>query len=72
MSDRHQSASPKGEEAVVGLKSDLKTLQQLSSSASAAKKHREDSKDDRAKRELMEAIGRGVSEEKGSDSRKSG
>lgn len=33
----------KGEEATVGLKSDLKTLQQLTSSAEAAKRHRDDS-----------------------------
>lgn len=43
-------------EATVGLKSDLKTLRQLTSSSEAAKKHREASKDERAKRNLYEAL----------------
>jgi hypothetical protein len=49
-------APGKGEQATVGLKSNLKTLQQLTSSAEAAKKHRDDSKRERAERKLNEAF----------------
>ena len=58
MPDESQSDRAKGEEATVGLNSDVKTIQQLTSSAEAAKKHREASKDERAKRNLDEAIGK--------------
>lgn len=51
-----QPSPKKGEEATVGLKSDLKTLQQLTSSAEAAKKHRDDSKHERAQRKLEEVF----------------
>ncbi|KAJ5123793.1 hypothetical protein N7448_009890 [Penicillium atrosanguineum] len=50
------TGSEKGEQATIGLESDLKTLQQLTSSAEAAKKRRDDSKHERAERKLHEAI----------------
>lgn len=50
------TGSENGEQATVGLRSDLKTLQQLTSSAEAAKKHRDDSQYERAKRKLNEAF----------------
>jgi len=50
-------------EATVGLKSDLKTLQQLTSSSEAAKKL--DSKDERAKRNLFAVFEKVVKEEEG-------
>lgn len=56
MPENAPTDSEKGEQATVGLKSDLKTLQQLTSSAEAAKKHRDDSKHERAERKLHEAI----------------
>lgn len=45
-----------GEEASVGLKADLKTLQQLTSSAEAAKRHRDESKLKRIHGALDEAV----------------
>jgi hypothetical protein len=56
MSDKGKPDQVK--DATVGLKSDLKTLRQLTSSSEAAKKHREASKDERAKRNLEEAVER--------------
>lgn len=56
MTERRQSNDKQAEEATVGLSSDLRTLQQLTSSAEAAKKHREQSKDERAKRKFEEAV----------------
>ncbi|RAL06347.1 uncharacterized protein BO80DRAFT_420644 [Aspergillus ibericus CBS 121593] len=57
MADKPEAKDKKGEEAIVGLSSDIKTLQQLTSSAEAAKRHRERSKDERALRKLEEALG---------------
>lgn len=54
MSDKGDTEQAK--EAAVGFKSDLKTLQQLTSSSEAVKKHREASKDERAMRSLEEAL----------------
>lgn len=65
-----QPRTPKEEEAIVGLKSDQQTLRQLTSSARAAKQHREHNKDEKAKQDLMEAIGKAMDAEKGSDSAK--
>ncbi|KAJ5183284.1 hypothetical protein N7492_000900 [Penicillium capsulatum] len=56
MPKKASTGPEKGEEATVGLKSDLKTLQQLTSSAEAAKRHRDDSKHERAERKLHEAF----------------
>ncbi|KAL4948358.1 hypothetical protein BDW69DRAFT_94563 [Aspergillus filifer] len=57
MADKPEAEDKRGKEATVGLSSDIKTLQQLTSSAEAAKKHREQSKDERALRKLEEAVG---------------
>ncbi|KFY79014.1 hypothetical protein V498_08998 [Pseudogymnoascus sp. VKM F-4517 (FW-2822)] len=56
MANAEQRADAKQETATVSLKSDLKTLRQLTSSLEAAKKHREDSKDVRAKNSLLASV----------------
>jgi hypothetical protein len=63
MSDKGDPEQAK--EATVGLKSDLKTLRQLTSSSEAAKKHRESSKDERAKRNLEEAVEKTLTQQEG-------
>ena len=56
MPNTEEHADANQETATVGLKSDLKTLQQLTSSSEAAKKRREDSKDERAKNNFMASV----------------
>lgn len=56
MADKASSDQSKGKEAVVGIKSDVKTLQQLSSSGAAAKKKREENQVDRGMRAIDGAI----------------
>ncbi|KFY80219.1 hypothetical protein V499_00893 [Pseudogymnoascus sp. VKM F-103] len=56
MPNTEERADANQETATVGLKSDFKTLQQLTSSSEAAKKHREDSKDERAKNAFLTSV----------------
>ncbi|KFY97307.1 hypothetical protein V500_02148 [Pseudogymnoascus sp. VKM F-4518 (FW-2643)] len=56
MPNTEERADANQETATVGLKSDFKTLQQLTSSSEAAKKHREDSKDERAKNNFFASV----------------
>ncbi|PYI04804.1 hypothetical protein BO78DRAFT_398739 [Aspergillus sclerotiicarbonarius CBS 121057] len=51
-----------GEEAMVGLKADVKTLKQLSSSAKAVREKRENNKDEMAIRLFHEAVFEGVTQ----------
>lgn len=53
----------KAKRATGGFFTNLKTLQQLTSPAEASKKHRDTSKNERAKRMFEEAIEEGVKEE---------
>jgi hypothetical protein len=56
MPNTEERADANQETATVGLKSDFKTLQQLTSSSEAAKKHREDSKDKRATNNFLASV----------------
>jgi hypothetical protein len=56
MPNTEKRADANQKTATVGLKSDLKTLQQLTSSSEAAKKRREDSKDERAKNAFLASV----------------
>lgn len=64
MADRSQSDQDKGEgkgkEAVVKIAADVKTLQQLSSSAKAAQDNRKRIKDEKVLRMFDEAIQKGL------------
>ncbi|GIK00027.1 hypothetical protein Aspvir_004040 [Aspergillus viridinutans] len=53
---KDSSDQSKGKEAMVGIKSDVKTLKQLSSSGAAAKKKREDNQVDRGMRAIEGAV----------------
>lgn len=52
MGDQSESGQGNIREATVGMKADLKTLQQLSSSARAAQRNRDNAKDEMAKHAL--------------------
>lgn len=56
MPENPASGAEEGKQATADLKSGINTLQQLTSSAEAAKKHRDDSKHERAERMLFEAF----------------
>lgn len=56
MPDKHPSEQSKGEKAIVGVKADVKTLQQLSSSGQAAKAKRNKNQVDRFMGFLGEAV----------------
>lgn len=63
MDTRPKQGEPKGEEAVIGVRGDVKTLQQLSSSGKAAQDHRNRNKDEKAKRMLLDAVQQGIERE---------
>lgn len=71
MPNTEERANAKQKTATVGLKSDFKTLQQLTSSSEAAKKHREDSKDERAKNNLLASV-QAMADKEGSEGSKAG
>lgn len=56
MADKDPSDQSKGKKFMVGIKSDVKTLQQLSSSGATAKKKREDNQTERGMRAIAGAI----------------
>lgn len=56
MTDKAPSDQSKGKEAVVGITSDIKILQQLSSSSAAAKTKREENQVDRWMQDIDGAI----------------
>ncbi|GIJ86956.1 hypothetical protein Asppvi_005855 [Aspergillus pseudoviridinutans] len=56
MADQASSDQNKGKEAVVGIKADVRTLQQLSSSGQAAKKKREENQVEKGMRAIGGAI----------------
>ena len=56
MADNASADQSKGEEAIVGIKSDVKTLQQLSSSGAAAREKREKNQVDRGLRAIAGAF----------------
>ncbi|PGH33267.1 hypothetical protein GX50_03945 [[Emmonsia] crescens] len=58
-----QLEDAKGEEATIGIKADVKTLQLLSSSAKAALDKRERNKNVKALRSLHEAVQRQIEEQ---------
>lgn len=60
MTDKSQHEDTKGKEAIVGVKADVKSLQQLSSSAKAAQDNRARIKDEKALRLLDEAVQKGL------------
>lgn len=62
MADNHQEIT-KGEQATVGMKADVKAIQQLSSSARAALEKRNRIKDEKALRLLDEAVQQGLERE---------
>lgn len=68
MADNPQSDQSKSEEAIVGVKADVKTLQQLSSSSNAAKENRNRIKEEKAIRLFEEAVQEGVQGGKGQSS----
>ena len=56
MADKASSEQSKGKEATVGVKADVKTLKQLSSSGAAARKKRDENQADRGMRAIGSAI----------------
>lgn len=68
MADQSTTGKQKGEEAVVGVKGDVKSLQQLSSSGQAARRKREENHVDRG----MGAIGEAIQSELGEASSNKG
>lgn len=60
MDDKSQHDGPKGKEAVVGIRADVKSIQQLSSSAKAAQDKRHRIKNEKALRLLDDAVLQGL------------
>jgi hypothetical protein len=63
MADKSQHDESKGKEAIVGVRADVKSIQQLSSSAKAAQDKRHRIKNEKALRLLDEAVQQGLERE---------
>ncbi|KAJ5215218.1 uncharacterized protein N7498_001625 [Penicillium cinerascens] len=65
MSDKREADHPKIEEAIVGVKADVKSLQQISSSGRAAQRKREENHAQKAFSALDAALEKHLKEEDG-------